>query len=138
MVVRATGLPPEQTPGAGGGGGGPFGGNNLGQLFETVKKAQQVVQVEAVKVQKELAAAEFEGYCTGELVKVVLSGNQEPRSTDITQAAIDKGPEELSLLVTEAYKDAHAKSVAAMKDRMRDLAGSLGVPPGLGMGGPGT
>lgn len=64
-------------------------------LYETVKKAQMVVQVEAVRVQKELAAygfliiqfqlclfsfyeqafvllcrAEFDGYCEGELVKV--------------------------------------------------------------------
>ena len=28
-----------------------FGGNNMGNLFESVKKAQQVVQVEAVKLQ---------------------------------------------------------------------------------------
>ncbi|KAL1553813.1 nucleoid-associated protein, chloroplastic-like protein [Salvia divinorum] len=38
-------------------------------LYETVKKAQMVVQVEAVRVQKELAVAEFEGYCEGELIK---------------------------------------------------------------------
>jgi DNA-binding protein YbaB len=37
-----------------------------------VRKAQQVVQVEAVRVQKELAAAEFDGYCDDELVKVSL------------------------------------------------------------------
>ena len=35
---------------------------NMKDLFESVKKAQQVVQVEAVKVQKELANTEFEGY----------------------------------------------------------------------------
>ena len=34
--------------------GGLFG--NMGALMDQVKKAQQVVQVEAVKVQKELAA----------------------------------------------------------------------------------
>ncbi|KAL0796218.1 hypothetical protein Bca101_067595 [Brassica carinata] len=38
----------------------------------------------------------------------------------------------LSLLVTEAYKDAHAKS--AMKVRMSDLAQSLCMPPGLSEG----
>jgi hypothetical protein len=72
--------------------------------------------------------------------------------------------QKLSLLVTEAYKDAHQKSVLvripvfciknrnsssifaielkvlafifsqAMKDRMSDLAQSLGMPPGLGEG----
>ncbi|XP_010273637.1 PREDICTED: nucleoid-associated protein At4g30620, chloroplastic-like isoform X2 [Nelumbo nucifera] len=80
---------------------------NMQNLYETVKKAQMVVQVEAVRVQKELSAAEFDGYCEGELIK------------------------KLSLLVTEAYKDAHQKSVQAMKERMNNLAQSLGVPQGL-------
>ncbi|CAI9287712.1 unnamed protein product [Lactuca saligna] len=39
-----------------------------------------------------------------------------------------KGSEKLSLLITEAYRDAHQKSVQAMKARMGDLAQSLGMP----------
>ncbi|XP_076933058.1 nucleoid-associated protein At4g30620, chloroplastic-like isoform X1 [Bidens hawaiensis] len=109
---------------------GVFG--NMQNLYETVKKAQMVVQVEAVRVQKELAVAEFDGYCEGELVKVTLSGNQQPVRTEITEAAMELGSEKLSLLITEAYKDAHQKSVQAMKARMGDLAQSLGMPPGLG------
>ncbi|EXC19672.1 hypothetical protein L484_003694 [Morus notabilis] len=108
---------------------GIFG--NMQNLYETVKKAQMVVQVEAVKVQKELAVAEFDGFCEGELIKVTLSGNQQPVRTEITEAAMELGPEKLSLLITEAYKDAHQKSVQAMKERMSDLAQSLGMPPGL-------
>ncbi|GMH10566.1 hypothetical protein Nepgr_012407 [Nepenthes gracilis] len=104
---------------------------NMQNLYETVKKAQMVVQVEAVRVQKELAAAEFDGYCEDELIKVTLSGNQQPVRTEITEAAMELGAEKLSLLVTEAYKDAHQKSVQAMKERMSNLAQSLGVPPGL-------
>ncbi|KAK4431877.1 Nucleoid-associated protein, chloroplastic [Sesamum alatum] len=103
-------------------------------LYETVKKAQMVVQVEAVRVQKELAAAEFDGYCEGELIKVTVSGNQQPIRTEITEAAMELGPEKLSLLINEAYKDAHQQSVLAMKERMSDLAQSLGMPPGLGEG----
>ncbi|EFJ33615.1 hypothetical protein SELMODRAFT_76950, partial [Selaginella moellendorffii] len=108
---------------------GIFG--NMQELYQTVRKAQQVVQVEAVKVQKELAATEFDGYCEGELVKAVLSGNQEPLRVEITEAAMELGAEKLSLLVNDAYKDAHQKSVMAMKERMKNLAESLGMPPGL-------
>ncbi|EEF32999.1 nucleoid-associated protein At2g24020, chloroplastic [Ricinus communis] len=107
---------------------------NMQNLYETVKKAQMVVQVEAVKVQKELALAEFDGYCEGELIKVTLSGNQQPVRTEITEAAMELGAEKLSLLVNEAYKDAHQKSVQAMKERMSDLAQSLGMPPGMSDG----
>lgn len=104
---------------------------NMQNLFETVKKAQMVVQVEAVKVQKELAAAEFDGYCEGELIKVTLSGNQQPVRTEITEAAMELGAEKVSLMVTEAYLDAHQKSVQAMKERMSNLAQSLGMPQGM-------
>ncbi|GAA0143291.1 hypothetical protein LIER_35711 [Lithospermum erythrorhizon] len=107
---------------------------NMQNLYETVKKAQMVVQVEAVKVQKELAVAEFDGYCEGELVKVTLSGNQQPIRTEITEAAMELGAERLSILINDAYKDAHQKSVVAMKERMNDLAQSLGMPQGLGDG----
>ncbi|KAB2072677.1 hypothetical protein CXB51_018360 [Gossypium anomalum] len=107
---------------------------NMQNLYETVKKAQMVVQVEAVRVQKELAAAEFDGYCEGELIKATLSGNQQPVRIEITEAAMELGAEKLSLLVNEAYKDAHQKSVQAMKERMSDLAQSLGMPQGLSEG----
>ncbi|KAL3645867.1 hypothetical protein CASFOL_011047 [Castilleja foliolosa] len=108
---------------------------NMQNLYETVKKAQNVVQVEAVRIQKELAAAEFDGYCQDELIKATLSGNQHPVRIEITEAAMELGAEKLSLLVTEAYKEAHEKSVVAMKERMSNLAQSLGMPPqGLGDG----
>ncbi|XP_020572685.1 nucleoid-associated protein At2g24020, chloroplastic-like [Phalaenopsis equestris] len=107
---------------------------NMQNLYETVKKAQMVVQVEAVRVQKELAAEEFDGYCEGELIKVTLSGNQQPVRTEITEAAMELGAEKVALLVTEAYKDAHQKSIQALKERMGNLAQSLGMPPGLSEG----
>ncbi|KAG6417150.1 hypothetical protein SASPL_119301 [Salvia splendens] len=127
---------------------------NMQNLYETVKKAQMVVQVEAVRVQKELAAAEFDGYCQDELIKATLSGNQQPVRIEITDAAMELGAEKpfqftfvhifikhstpivqkLSLLVTEAYRDAHQKSVEAMKERMSNLAQSLGMPEGMPQG----
>ncbi|GMN61848.1 hypothetical protein TIFTF001_030936 [Ficus carica] len=160
-----------------------------------------------------LRLTEIDGYCEGELIKVTLSGNQQPIRTEITETAMEFGPEsstflqcfpfpwscflvlwkkrwddeedegepmlddeeeviltfteesrrikelvdvghdnsedfmrcsirndftysrfvmqKLLLLITEAYKDAHQKSVQAMKERMSDLAQSLGMPPGL-------
>ena len=77
------------------GGGNPFG--NMANLMENVKKAQQLVQVEAAKVQEELAQAEFDGYSEDETVRVVMSGNQEPKSVDITSAAYDSNDAEVKL-----------------------------------------
>ena len=56
-------------------------------------------------------STKFEGFSEDELVRAVISGNQEPISTHISEEAMEKSPEELSLLVTEAYQDAHDKSV---------------------------
>ena len=112
-----------------------------------------------------LASAEFDGYSSDELVKATVSGNQEPRGCDITEAAMELGAEvrssvwvyvcvdrerqtspadqcrwayslsvrtrqRVSELVNEAYKDAHARSIAAMKERMRALAQQMGLPGG--------
>ena len=80
-------------------------------------------------------SAEFEGFSSDETVRVVMSGSQEPRSVDITEEAHSQGAERLSALVTEAMKDAHAKSVDGMKVRMSEMAKSLGLGgPGGGLG----
>lgn len=42
-------------------------------------------------------SAEFDGYCEEELVKVTLSGNQEPIRVEITEIALEKGAEVCSL-----------------------------------------
>jgi hypothetical protein len=68
----------------------------MGNLMESVKKAQQLVQVEAAKVQEELSKAEFDGYSSDETVRVVMSGNQEPRAVDITEAAMESNSAEVS------------------------------------------
>ncbi len=116
----------------GNGGGNPLA--NMGNFMENIKKAQSMIQVEAAKVQEELANTDFEGYSSDETVRVIMTGNQEPKSVDITEAAYSQGNEALSRLVTEAMRDAHAKSVAGMKERMAKLASSLGLPqPPAGM-----
>lgn len=118
------------------GGGGMPNPFDMGKLMESVKKAQQLVQVETQRVQAELDATEFDGYDEDETVKVVMNGNQVPKSVEITQEAIDTGAEELSRRLTLAMQEAHGKSVTGMKDKMKDLAKNLGLPnPGALTGG---
>lgn len=105
-------------------------------LMESVKKAQQLVQVETAKVQEELASTEFDGYDEDETVRVVLSGNQSPISVDITKEGMEVGSEELSRRVTVAMKEAHQKSVQGMREKMQDLARNLGIPNPGALGGP--
>ncbi|KAG8083657.1 hypothetical protein GUJ93_ZPchr0016g2633 [Zizania palustris] len=62
---------------------------NMLNLYETVKKAEMVVQVEVVQVQKNLAETDIEDCCEGELIKVTLSGNQQPIRVEIIEAAME-------------------------------------------------
>eukprot|EP01024_Parvocaulis_polyphysoides_P012963 TRINITY_DN14930_c0_g5_i1.p1 TRINITY_DN14930_c0_g5~~TRINITY_DN14930_c0_g5_i1.p1 ORF type:complete len:184 (-),score=26.46 TRINITY_DN14930_c0_g5_i1:145-627(-) len=122
-VVRAQGQDGKSQ------GQGFMGGlGNMSNLMDNVRKAQEMVRSEAQRVQEELATTEFEGYDEDETVKVVVTGNQEPKVVELTQEAYDTGIDELSSRVTEAMKEAHSKSVAGMKERMGDMAQKLGLP----------
>ncbi len=71
---------------------------------------------------------EIPGEAGGGLVKVVLSGNQEPRRVEISPDAVSEGADVLSDLVTAAMKDAYNKSTAIMRDRMEELTSGLELP----------
>ena len=104
-----------------------FGMGKMKELADAFKKAQQV-QEGAKKLQEELEMMEIEGEAGGGLVKVVLSGNQEPRNVTISADALSEGAEVLSDLVTAAMKDAYDKSTATMRERMEELTGGLNLP----------
>ncbi|NES81447.1 MAG: YbaB/EbfC family nucleoid-associated protein [Moorea sp. SIO2B7] len=104
-----------------------FGLGKMKELTEAFKKAQQV-QAGAKQLQDELEQMEIEGQSNDGLVKVIVSGNQEPRKVEIAPEALDKGAEELSNLVTEGMKDAYNKSTETMRTRMEDLTSGLNLP----------
>ena len=104
-----------------------FGLGKMKELTEAFKKAQQVQQG-AKQLQDELEQMEIEGSSSDGSVKVVLSGNQEPRRVEISTDAVSKGAEELSELVTTAMKDAYDKYTATMRERMEKLTEGLNLP----------
>ncbi|NEP19832.1 MAG: YbaB/EbfC family nucleoid-associated protein [Leptolyngbya sp. SIO4C1] len=104
-----------------------FGMGKMKELADAFKKAQQV-QEGARKLQEELEQMEIEGQARGGMVKVTLSGNQEPRSVAISPEALNEGAEVLSDLVTTAMRDAYAKSTETMRQRMEELTGGLNLP----------
>jgi DNA-binding YbaB/EbfC family protein len=107
-----------------------FGLGKMKELTEAFKKAQQV-QEGAKKLQEDLEQMEIEGESGGGLVKVILSGNQEPRRVEISADVLSEGADVVSDLVTAAMKDAYNKSTATMRSQMEELTGGLNLP---GMG----
>ena len=104
-----------------------FGLGKMKELAEAFKKAQQV-QEGAKRLQEELEQMEIPGESGGGLVKVILSGNQEPRRVEISKDAMGEGSEVLSDLITAAMKDAYNKSTATMRERMEELTSGLELP----------
>lgn len=104
-----------------------FGLGKMKELKEAFQKAQQV-QEGAKKLQEELEQMEIEGTSGGGMVKVTMSGNQEPRGVVITEEALGEGAEVLSDLVKAAMVDAYNKSTATMREQMEELTGGLNLP----------
>lgn len=104
-----------------------FGLGKMKELAEAFKKAQEV-QEGAKRLQEELEQMEIEGQAGGGLVKVVLSGNQEPRRVEVSADVLSEGADVVSDLVTAAMKDAYNKSTATMREKMEELTGGLNLP----------
>ncbi len=104
-----------------------FGLGKMKELADAFKKAQEV-QLGAKQLQEELEAMEITGESEAGLVKVVVSGNQEPLQVTIAAEAMAKSAEELSALVTVAMQDAYEKSTATMRTRMEELTSGLNLP----------
>ncbi|MEB3225472.1 MAG: YbaB/EbfC family nucleoid-associated protein [Synechococcus sp.] len=105
-------------------------GFGLGKMKELAAAFQQAQKVQegAKKLQEELEAMNIEGTNADGSVKVILSGNQEPRGVEISPEAIAKGATELSAAVSEALTDAYTKSTETMRSRMEELTSGLNLP----------
>ena len=104
-----------------------FGLGKMKELTDAFKKAQQV-QEGAKRLQEELEQMEIEGEAGGGLVKVVLSGNQDPLKVTLSPDALNEGADVVSDLVLTAMKNAYANSTATMREKMEELTGGLNLP----------
>ncbi|HHP7231164.1 MAG TPA: YbaB/EbfC family nucleoid-associated protein [Xenococcaceae cyanobacterium] len=104
---------------------GPLG--KMRELADAFKKAQEVQQG-AQQLQSELEQLEIEGIAGDGLVKVIMSGNQEPRRVEIAPDALNLGAGALSEMVTTAMQEAYSKSTEMMRSRMEELTSGLNLP----------
>ena len=103
--------------------------------FLGMMKQAAHLQSKMKAMQTELEQIEVEGLSGGGLVKVRMTAKMETKAISIDPSLIrpDEG-EVLEDLIVAALGDAHRKAEAAMQDKMKELTGGLGLPPGLGLG----
>ena len=101
---------------------------NLGQMM---KQAQEM-QAKMAELQEQLARTEVTGAAGGGMLQVTLNGKGEMRAVTIDPALVDPGEVEvLEDLIVAATNDAKAKVEARVAEKMSELTGGLGLPPGF-------
>lgn len=103
------------------------------QMMQNVQKMQKRLQ----EAQGELENIEVNAQSAGGAVEVVYTGQSKFKSIKIKPEAINpENPESVDTetiemledLVTEAIKNAAAKSSATMEEKMKSLTGGISIP----------
>ena len=103
----------------------------MADFMGLMKQAAQM-QAKMQEMQAELDQIEVEGTAGGGMVTVKLSGKGEMKGAKIDDSLLKPSEKEiLEDLVVAAHADARRKAEAVMQDKVKNLTGGLGLPPGL-------
>jgi hypothetical protein len=111
---------------------GPFGGFNL----QAVMKQVQQFADDTERLEEELAEERIEANSGGGVVRATVNGLAQLVDVKIEPEVVD--PEDIEMLqdlVTSAVREATERANQRRKERMQELTGGLGLPPGIGLPG---
>lgn len=114
----------------------PFGGFNIQNLMKEAQKQAQKLAEDREKIESELAEERIEASSGGGMVTAVVNGNGSLVDIKINPEVVD--PEDVEMLqdlVTSAVREALEQANARKEEKMQELAGGLGLPPGMGIPG---
>jgi len=91
----------------------------------------QRVQEDLKRAQEELAKLEVTGSSGGGMVSVTMNGRHEVRRVNIDRKLFADDAEMAEDLVAAAFNDAVNKVAVASQQRMGEVTGGMGLPPGF-------
>jgi DNA-binding YbaB/EbfC family protein len=97
-----------------------------------MKQAQQM-QAKMQKAQEDLANIEVVGESGAGMVKITMTCNHNVRRVDVDDALMADDKEMLEDLVAAALNDAVRRVQETTKEKMGDVTGGMGLPPGFKM-----
>ena len=103
-----------------------------GGMGNMMKQAQQM-QAKMQKAQEELANLEVTGESGAGAVKVSMTCNHNVRRVEIEDALMQDDKEMLEDLVAAALNDAVRRVQETTQERMGEVTGGMGLPPGFKM-----
>jgi DNA-binding YbaB/EbfC family protein len=112
---------------------GPLGGGfNIQAMMKQVQKFQEDTE----KLEQQLAEEKVEASSGGGMVKATANGLAQLIDVKIDPEVVDpQDVEMLQDLVTSAVREALEQATELRKQRMQELTGGLGLPPGMGLPG---
>jgi len=106
--------------------------NNMSFDMNGLLKQAKEVQERMREMQDELANEHIESISGGGMIKVIVNGQQEVISIEISPEALEAGPEMLSDMVLVTITDALKKSRELAQEKIGRITGGMNLP-GLGM-----
>ena len=105
----------------------------MNNFNDMVKKAQEM-QKKMQEIQDSLSNLEVEGTSGGGIVKIIMNCKNEVKKIDIDPSIIKNDEKEvMEDLIIAALNDAKSKAEEKSQDKMKELTGGLGLPPGMKM-----
>ncbi|MEY4879669.1 MAG: hypothetical protein RJB62_1138 [Pseudomonadota bacterium] len=103
---------------------------DMREILERAKAMQE----KAGEMQRQMALIEMEGQAGGGMVRVLLTGNSVLKRVTIDSSLLKAEDREIvEDLIVAAHGDAKTKLERRIAEEMKQLTGSLGLPPGLGL-----
>ncbi|MGH1461432.1 MAG: YbaB/EbfC family nucleoid-associated protein [Neptuniibacter sp.] len=96
-------------------------------------KQAQMMQENLQKAQEQIAQAEQTGESGAGLVKVVMNGRHDVKSINIDDSLMEEEKEILEDLIAAAVNDAVRKIESYTQEKMAEVTGGMGMPPGFNM-----
>ena len=105
----------------------------MNNFNDMMKKAQEM-QKKMQEMQESLSNLEVEGTSGGGMVKIIMNCKNEVKKIDIDSSIIKNDEKEvMEDLIIAALNDAKSKAEEKSQDKMKELTGGLGLPPGMKM-----
>jgi hypothetical protein len=111
---------------------------SMEEMMQAAQQAAETIQKQMGEMQVKLDNMEVEGQSGGGLVKVRATAKGRIKGVSIDDSLMK--PEEkqvLEDLVTAAFNDARDKADRVSAEEMKEMQGSMGLPPGFNLPGMG-
>ena len=97
--------------------------------FSDMLSKAKIMQEKMKEAQDQIKKIEVSGVSGGNLVKVILKGDYEIKSIEITEAAKKENQEIINDLIIAAYNNAKENLKKKSADELSKITGGINLPP---------